>query len=248
MPALTQRGVATIALLTMLCVGATAQTLNPSARDVVKLSRPLTTAEMQMVLEVSRAALDGVIVHIAYQPDGPGPDLLMRSDGQPRYMRATSGPPLHTTFTHYTGQIARGCDGNPAGGELVLEYEDKDNAWTVKARTRSSSEVLGPIIELFAGGRALTDGGQRRIGDRETRGFVTLYKLPEGATGGPPDGTTETIFIDIETLRPVRWIITPPEEMRRELPPGFEYGVTLTYPTGITLQPPEGVAAPDCIR
>jgi len=195
----------------------------------------------------------------------------MRSDGRARYMRATSGGDLHssvasysstagstvttstehvdvTTFTHYTGQAARGCDGKPGDRELVLEYEDKGKGWTVKARARGTSEVFGPVMEMLAGAREVTDGGQRRIGDRQTRGFVSSYKLPEGATGGPPEGTTETIFIDTQTLRPLRWIITLPEETRRELPPGFEYGVSLTYPTGVALQPPGGVTVPDCVR
>ncbi len=269
MPALTR--ISTVGLLVILGVAGSAQTLNPGARDILKLSRTLTAAEVQAVLTAAQAALDGVVVHIAYRPDGPGPDMLIRSDGRPRYMRATSGGDVYrssssyssasgsttttstehvdvTTFTHYTGQVARSCDGKPVTGELVLEYENKGSGWTVKARPRTPVEVFGPIIELLAGSRAVTDGGPRRIGDRPTRGFVTSFKLPEGATGGPPEGTTETIFIDTETLRPARWIITLPEEARRELPSGFEYGVSFTYPEGVTLQPPEGVAVPDCVR
>jgi hypothetical protein len=194
----------------------------------------------------------------------------MRSDGRPRYMRATSGGDVYssvassssatgsttttstehfdvTTFTHYTGLTARGCDGKQGDRELVLEYEDKGKGWTVKARTRGPIEVFAPVMELLAGTRAVADGGPRRMRDRQARALVSPYKLPEGAVGGPPQGTTETIFIDTETLRPVRWIVTLPEETRRDLPPGFEYGVSFTYPTGVTLQPPEGVPAPQCV-
>lgn len=110
-----------------------AQTLNPSARDVIILTRALTGAEVAIVLEASRQAVAGRVMHLAYQPDGPGPDFLMRADGRPRYMRSTSGRDFVSSsassdgtartesghvnvssFTHYTSAQASGCDGTPA--------------------------------------------------------------------------------------------------------------------------------------
>src|SRR5262252_5664061 len=72
-------------------IAVSAQGLNPSAREVIALKRALTGAEVALVLEASRQAVAGHVMHLAYQPDGPGPDFLMRADGRPRYMRSTSG-------------------------------------------------------------------------------------------------------------------------------------------------------------
>src|SRR5262245_54239128 len=139
-----------------------AQGLNPQAREVIVLKRALTGAEVASVLEASRKAVSGRVMHLAYQPDGPGPDFLMRSDGRPQYMRATSGRDFVSSwagangtgrtesghvdvssFTHYTGSSARGCDGTPRTGELVIEFENTGRGWTAKARTRGDSEVNG---------------------------------------------------------------------------------------------------------
>jgi hypothetical protein len=245
-----------------------AQTLNPSARDVIVLTRPLTGAEVASVLEASRQAVAGRVLHLAYQPDGPGPDFLMRADGRPRYMKSTSGREFVSSsassdgtvrtesgqmnvssFTHYTGTAARGCDGTLRTGELIIEFENTGHRWKATARTRRGSEVNGSAFEMLAGGTSAASGERRDVRGRPARAFVAPFVLPEGATGGPPPGTVQALWVDVGTLLPVQWTLTlppMPEFPGHGLP---EFGVAFTYPdaSSVDLRPPTGVEAPQCI-
>src|SRR5262249_18801006 len=75
----------------LLTTAGGAQTTSPAARDIVKNSRPLTSAEIVVVLTEVRQVLSGKIFRFAYSPAGPGPLVLMGSDGRPRMTRAESG-------------------------------------------------------------------------------------------------------------------------------------------------------------
>src|SRR5262249_2729455 len=67
------------------------QTLNPSARDIIRQPRALLEAEIVAVLDAARHVLDGRTFRLSYQPDRPGPLFLMGPGGRPRYLRTTSG-------------------------------------------------------------------------------------------------------------------------------------------------------------
>jgi hypothetical protein len=255
--------------LLIAAVIVSAQGLNPPAREVVGLRRALTGAEVASVLEASRRAVAGRVMHMAYQPDGPGPDFLMRSDGRPQYMKAASGRDFVSSsavsggasrmesghvdvssFTHFTGSPARGCDGAPRTGELVIDFENTGKGWTANARTRGDSEINGSAFEMLAGRTRATSGDSRDVRGRAARAFVAPYVLPAGSTGGPPSGTMQSLWLDVVTLLPVQWTLKlppMPDFPGREMP---EFGVAFTYPdpSSVDLQPPAGITPPDCVR
>jgi hypothetical protein len=254
--------------MVLLGVAVAAQGLNPQAREVIVLGRALTGAEVALVLEGSRKAVAGRVMHVAYQPDGPGPDFLMRSDGRPQYMKATSGRDFASSsasangstrtesghvdvssFTHYTGSTARGCDGTPRTGELVIDFENTGRGWTATARTRTDSEINGSAFEMLAGRTEAVSGDSRNVRGRRARALVAPYVLPAGSIGGPPSGTMQSLWLDVATLLPLQWTLKLPAvpESPRELP---EFGVAFTYPDPPTvdLQLPPGINPPDCVR
>ncbi len=171
--------VAVVIACGLLGRGVSAQTLNPSPREVLGLRRPLTDAETSLVLAAARQASAGRGFQLRVRPDGSGPLFVMRDDGRPRYLQMTSGAdvvegwssagssPEHrsihvnvTTFIHYPGTQARGCDGTTRDGELVIEYENKNAGWTAKARVRSTVEVNDSAFAMLAGEVAVMSGAQ----------------------------------------------------------------------------------------
>ena len=154
-----------------------------------------------------------------------------------------------SSFTHYTGSAALGCDGTPRTGELVIDFENTGRGWTAKARTRRDSEINGSAFEMLAGGTQAVSGDSRDVRGRPARAFVAPYVLPAGSIGGPPSGTTQSLWLDIVTLLPLQWTLKLPArpESVGKLP---EFGVAFTYPAPSTvdLQPPPGITPPDCVR
>jgi hypothetical protein len=245
----------------LIAIVLTAQTLNPSARAVIAQSRSLTAAEVAHVLAAARDAIAGRTFRLSYQPTGPGPEILMATNGRPRLVRTVSGytswsgansngtvttnreyHPNVTEVTEFTGQRARKCDGSPADGELVIEYvNDNDRGWIAKARTRTRSELGTPIFDMLTSAIAVESGGSHKIGDRGARAFVAPWKPPAGAQpGGPlPQNLTQALWIDVETLLPLRWEISAPTA------PG--YGMSFTYER-LDIRPPDGVVPPGCIE
>jgi hypothetical protein len=245
---------------TLVFAGRPAQTLNPPARAIVTQSRALTQAEMAQVLAAARDAVAGRTLKLSYQPDGPGPEVLMSTNGRPRFVRTVSGytswagasnngtgtmtREYHANvqeITEFTGRPARRCDGSAADGELVIEYHNENaRGWTAKARSRSEREFATPIFDLLAGVTAVKSGEFRQIGDRRARAFVAAWKPPAGALPGgdlPPD-MKQTLWIDVATLLPLRWEIRAPTVSG--------YGMSFTY-GAIDIRAPDGVAAPQCI-
>ncbi len=157
----------------------------------------------------------------------------MGPGGRPRCIRMISGREGQAetvTFLHYTGTAARGCDGTPRTGELVLEYEHKGSTWTVEARTRSAIELNDAAFEMLAGHQALTSGAVQRLGDRTLRALVAPFRSPEGALGGPPLGTLMSLWLDTNSLLPVRWSLTLPASAEHGIPAGGpDFEVWFTY-------------------
>jgi hypothetical protein len=219
-----------------------------------------TQLEIAQVLTAARAAIAGRTFRLSYQPGGPGPEVLMAADGRPRFIQTVSGytswsavtgnsAPTTTReyranvqeVTEFTRQAARRCDGSPITGELVIEYRNENaQGWTAKARTRTVMEVAAPVFDMLTGTTAVKHDGIKTIGDRSARALIAPWAPPAGAqAGGPlPPNLTQTLWIDVETLLPLRWEVGAPTT------PG--YGVSFTYET-LDIRAPDGVAAPQCI-
>jgi hypothetical protein len=250
----------------------TSQTLNPSARDLLNASRPLQPAEIAVVLAAVRDAVSGRTCRLSYAPMGPGPEMLMGPNGRPRFMRTTSGYDYASgsssgadaagttrqqrghvdlvTFTDYTGRPARSCEGAALEGELVIEYERRstDDRWTVKARTRTVHELAAPVFDMLAGTTSAQSGERRSIDGRVARALVAPWVRPDFEAGRPRIDATQSLWIDADSMLPLRWSISIEADPERSIPAIPDYGVSFTYDAPLDLKPPSEIAAPDCVR
>lgn len=235
---------------------AAVQAINPSPRAVIRDMRALQPAEIAQVLTASRQAIAGKTLRIAYVAGGPGPEVVMDSDGRPAWMRMTSGtdaPSGHVdliTVLHYTHTSARACDGHALDAELVVEFEHRTppGTWSAKARTRSAMEVAAPIFDTLTGVTTLESGGFRDFdGGRRARAFTASWnppgRMPSDADTKDP---TQSLWIDVESLLPLRWSLAMPA--RSDMPALPDYGLSFTYDASIDIRAPDGVAVPDCVR
>ena len=247
----------------------------PAARDIVRNDKPLSPGEIVAVLTAVRQALADKIVRLAFTTTGPGPLVLMGSDGRPRLMRAESGANFsgggvftdssgHSvqteqsghvdliTVTHYTREPAKWCDGADLGAELVIEYEHRstDDRWTVKARARTDAEVLAPVFDMLTGVIPLESGSIARVGDRTARALTGPWRLPPGAIPGNPlqARMRQSLWIDTTSLLPVRWSLAIPADAAAGTPAIPNYGMFFIYGASTDLRPPDGIAAPTCVR
>jgi hypothetical protein len=230
----------------------------PAARDIVKNSKPLSPAEIVVVLAAVREALAGKIYRLSYTPSSPGPLLSMGSDGRPRMMRTASGhdsPQGHedvVNVTVYTRELAKRCDETNLGRKLVIEYEhtSTDDRWAVTARTRSASETFTPIFEMLTGDISTESGEIKRVGDHTARALVGAFRLPPGAIPSSPlqARMRQSLWIDTTSLLPVRWSLIVPPAPEFGVPANVDYGFWFTYDVATELRPPDGIAAPTCVR
>jgi hypothetical protein len=199
----------------------------------------------------------------------------MGENGRPRFMRMMSGGSVSwsvssnsngitsttrsqpgervdlITFIDYTGTPARSCSGAALDGELVVEYEKRstDDRWTAKTRTRTAMEVAAPVFDMLAGVTASESGGRRQIGDRAARGLVAPWKLPPAVqTSDPPQGLVQTLWLDTESLLPLRFSIAVPANPASGTPAIPDYGLSFIYDSTLDLKPPEVTSIPDCVR
>ena len=249
-----------VALVFWMPAFALAQT-NDEIRQRLTSPAPLTAEEIARVLTVTRAAAAGKNFHVSPSPTGtPGLELQVAADGGPVFTRATSGST--TSLTHYTRRAATYCEGSPAPGELVVDYENRGGGWTATVRhSVDAIEVLSPITAALKGILPLEDAGRTVILGRAARGFGAPWRpeeirvdeqLPGGGTVGrrvipgaptPPDAR-QTLWIDAESLLPARWAITLTEPSTKA---PIDYGMFLVQDDRIDLQPPAGVTPPTCI-
>jgi len=165
----------------------------------------------------------------------------------------------HTTFetiADYTGRPAIRCDGTRLDGELVLEYRNEDHkGWTPRARAATNHEVSAPILDLLNGVTAMESGDLRTIGAQTARALVAPWSpstspiVFDAKTGDPVPNATGTaaarpravqmLWIDVESLRPVRWEVAVPDAP--------SYAMTFTYDSGPAPRIPDGVTAPECV-
>ena len=175
-------------------------------------------------------------------------------------------PPVHwieqvTAITDYTGEPARRCDGSPASGEMVIEYEGRGATpvWTVSARARDARDVGGPgfapVFAMLGGDGPIASGESGEIDGRRARSLVSPWVSPDDQRTQParligdpipnvrgdraPSDSLQSLWIDTESLLPLRWEATRDGTSTHSV--GFTY-------ERINLQPPAGVDAPACIR
>ncbi len=107
------------------------QALSPSPQQILREDRPLSAAEVSVVLDAARSALRDHTFRFVFPsdsltPDAVTADVLMGTDGRPRITRVTYTPPSlltggngrppagldgFTAIEERTGQDARRCDG-----------------------------------------------------------------------------------------------------------------------------------------
>ena len=102
---------------------------------------------------------------------------------------------------------------------------------------------------MLAGVTASESGGRRQIGDRTARGLVAPWQLPPGAqTNDPPQGLMQTLWLDTESLLPLRFSIAVPANRAFGTPAIPDYGLSFIYDSTLTLTPPEARSIPNCVR
>lgn len=155
----------------------------------------------------------------------------------------------------FTGRPARRCNGSAEQGEMVIEYVLRSStpAWTATARQRGARDVrIAPALEMLRGAGPIASGERRRIGDRWVRALVSQWAVPgdrrteaplligdplPNVVGDPaPNEATQSLWIDTESLLPLRW-----ELSKRGLRTDFTY-------ESISLGPPTALDTPDCIQ
>jgi len=160
----------------------------------------------------------------------------------------------------FTGRPARRCSGGSEPGELVIEYEHSQNAnaWTASARAIPPPGLgigYNPVFDILRGATPLESGELRKFGEHTARALFAAWTPPPHAsraetTGDPlpnmpplvnrlPKDDTQTLWLDTESLRPLRWEASGPDS--------YDYQLTFNYER-LDLRRPAGVKAPDCIR
>jgi hypothetical protein len=249
---------AAIPLVIALAATAVLAQTTPAARDIVRNSKPLSPAEIVVVLTTVREALADKTFRMSYTTTGPGPLVLMGPDGRPRMMRGESGhdsPQGHVdvvTVTVYTREVAKRCDGTNLRGELVVEYEHTsiDDRWSATAHARTAAEILAPVFDMLTGVIPLESGSIERVGDHTARALTGPWKLPPDALPGSPlqERMRQSMWIDTTSLLPVRWSLAIPADAAAGTPPIPDYGMFFIYGASAELRPPDGVAPPTCVR
>ena len=157
-------------------------------------------------------------------------------------------PERFTTLIEYTGVPARRCNGMPATGEMVIEYllSSRTQKWSVIARAKTPGDpVAVRPLEMLTTAATLRSGERRLFDSRPVRAIVSTLRPWKSAdiTGDPAPNPAdftpvESLWIDTDTLLPVRWEITQRQAVVGEAEFVYEQ---------LDLQPPAGLKTPKCI-
>jgi hypothetical protein len=261
--------IATVVVYVVCCVACSQRVKKQPPGVLIRESRHLVAAEVVQVLEGSRQAIAGKALRLAESPGQTAPEMIMGTNGRPRVLSETSGfegsswngrgsptTPLERTNVHvihiteYTGRVARRCDGRVGAGELVVDYEHRTppDQWYINARTRSQYDFAAPAFDILAGVTPVESGEIRTIDGHTARAFVGPWHAPRDAIYVPsiPRSAAQSLWIDVESLLPVRWSIAIPTG------PGIGGATTpnslaFLYDDSLDIHTPEGVTAPDCV-
>jgi hypothetical protein len=194
----------TLPLIALLAIAplAIAQVTDPSPRQLLDLTRPLTTGEIAIVLRAAQEAMDGKTFRLSFENSDSAIRVLVGPGGRPRLAQMNSGmihgivagiapgaktpPPSMTwreditTILDYTGLPARGCDGSAEAGEMVIEYTRRGTAeWRVTARRQTSRDAgASHAFAMLRGAEPAVSGERRQIGTGWARAIVAPWTAP----------------------------------------------------------------------
>lgn len=211
-----------------------------SPRDLLGSARPLTNADIAIVLAASQRAIAGKTFRLA-SGIGQGPEILMGTAGKPRRVRVAGAiiggtvgglvpgsgetrPPSPTTLrrdfiiiTDYTGQRARQCNGSAEDGELVVEYKlmPPSTAWTITGRRRDGRDFGGigimPLFGMLQGSVVLGSGKLAEVAGRPSRALTAAWIPPTVRSEDPP----VLIGDPIPNMRGQPVVLPPNESVQR---------------------------------
>ncbi len=151
-------------------------------------------------------------------------------------------------LTEYTGVSAGRCNGAPATGEMVIDYllNSSTQRWSVTARERTPGDTAAARpLEMLRTAASLRSGARRLLGGRPVRAIVSTSPPWKAAdiTGDPAPNPAdfvpvESLWIDTDTLLPVRWEVSERQAV---------VGVAEFVYERLDLRPPVGVETPRCI-
>jgi hypothetical protein len=268
-----------------------AQTRGPSVRDLVKAARPLTADEASRVLAAARTSIAGKHGRLTSAADDaagrPGMEFGLSRSGRLEFLRrsggvqggivsaggtSTSWTREVITITRLTAMQARGCDGTPRAGQLVVEYSSDGGGWSATARSRVYAASPTPLDDFLAGDLGVDSREIQMIGGRAARVFVAPWTAPATAadasanpaqqpeyrsddggrtwTKASPADTprlTQSLWVDTESLLPVRWAVMFAAAPEHGVPAKPHTVLSVRYDDAIDIQPPSGVTPPDCV-
>ncbi len=167
-----------------------------------------------------------------------------------------------TTILSFVGVPALRCDGSVERGVMVIEYTRRGTGeWRASARTETARDSgVSAALSLLYGTESIATGKHGLVGGRSARAIVAPWAVavatgrrageaapligdPFPNVAGEPitDVPTQSLWIELGTLLPLRWEVTKPEPTRVLMAETFSY-------EPFELKPPAGVAAPECIR
>jgi len=282
-------------VVSLVCVvavaAACARRRGPSVPDVMNAARRLTPGESARVLTAARTAIAGKhgrLVSAADDAAGrPGMEFSIAPNGRLQFLRWSGGvvggmvaaDGTTTTWSRdvtvivqLTGRPARGCDGTPRAGPLVVEYRNEGDGWLATARTRVYPASPTPLDDFLAGDLRVDSGELEMIGGRAARVFVAQWTAPATmgeasptiATGpeyrsddggrtwtkpppSDPPRLTQSLWVDSESLLPLRWGVMHVPDPEHGIPARPYNVFSIRYVDEGGLQPPPGATPPDCV-
>lgn len=226
---------AVVAILAAAVTAAGQQTLSARLAD----ERPLGTTEIDALLRASRQAMAGK----AFRTYGGMGGAEFLADDRGIAIVNYGGERL----THYTRMPAAICPGTPETarfspppqGELVIEYSQQDGQWAAHPRGSRDEEQLSAMFPPERTDSAdMEDAGVADLRGRVVRGIRYPYEPREEARFEADD---QTLWFDVETLLPVRWVLSI------MAPQQIEYAYWIDYDPDLRIDLPDVRYVPDCI-
>ncbi len=235
-------------------------------RDLLRLPRPLTAAEMDTVVGGIRQALAGKTLRLV---DGRGgePEILMDRDAMPNMVRykgrgeriasvtGDSGtvrvfnlPDVIVWLFEYSRVPARRCNGVPAAGGMVIEYllNLTTQIRQVTAReTGPRDAAMARPLEMLGTPASLSTGQTRFVGNRAARAIISPFSITEAPLlrGDPAPNPADfvpmqSLWIDTNSLLPLRWEVSQRQPIVGAIDFVYEQ---------LDLRRPAGFEVPQCI-
>src|SRR3954452_18768389 len=157
----------------------------------------------------------------------------------------------------YTGTAVQRCGGDAVEGELAKERRDENEyGWKEIARAATGVAAAARPLAMVSQLPRMESGGMKTFGDRRARAIVAPWTPPSGTIerdavigdplpnavprlGATPVRASQTLWIDVDSLRPIRW--------NASAPGGPTDALTFTYDLSPEPKIPDGIAPPECV-